>query len=168
MKTGSQTFIIPYRHMLSKHTVKSSFFVFYNAIQDNPRQNWEEIRLLGIVGNWHAKVNQLKTQQQTHNKLKFHKGLSGLLLHHCLACFSVIFSLFLTWIRLLASRAMLEKWGTLLRSSDSLLKQTSMPSSSFLMMLTHSSLLGGEVVEAELSCCRASFRATSLHSKHCW
>lgn len=61
MKTRSQqTFIIPYRHMLSKHTVKSSLFVFDNTIQYNPRQNREEIRLLGIVGNGHAEINQLK------------------------------------------------------------------------------------------------------------
>ncbi|TNN70704.1 hypothetical protein EYF80_019141 [Liparis tanakae] len=65
-------------------------------------------------------------------------------------------------------RAMLEKWGTLLRSSVSLMKQISVLSSSFPIVLTHSSLLGGELLGAELSCCRASFRANSLHSKHCW
>lgn len=70
---SQQTFIIPYRRMLSKHTVKSSLLMFDNTIQDQPRQNREEIRLLGIVGNVHAKINQLKTQQP-HNKLKFHRG----------------------------------------------------------------------------------------------
>lgn len=74
----------------------------------------------------------------------------------------------LTWIRLFASRAMLEKWGTLVSSCESWEKQTSMPSSNFLMVQTHSSLLGGAPCGAELSCCRASFSASSLHSKHCW
>lgn len=71
---SQQTFIIPNRHMLSKHAVKSSLLMFDNAIQDNPRQNREEIRLLGIIGNVHAKINQLKTQQQRQNILKFHRG----------------------------------------------------------------------------------------------
>lgn len=70
-------------------------------------------------------------------------------------------------MRLFASRDKLEKWGKLARSCSSLVKQTSMPSSSFRMVHTHSSLVGRVPCGAEVSCCRASFRASSLHSKHC-
>lgn len=60
--TGQQTFVIPDRHMLPEHAVKRSLLVFDDAVQDNPRQNREEIRLLGIVRSAHAQINQLKTQ----------------------------------------------------------------------------------------------------------
>ena len=72
---SQQTFIIPDRHMLSEHAVESSLLVFDNTIQDDPRQNREEIRLLGIVGNAHAQINQLKTQQRPHNTSKSHQCL---------------------------------------------------------------------------------------------
>lgn len=71
MKTRSQqTFIIPDRHMLSEHAVESSLLVFDNTIQDDPRQNREEIRLLGIVGNAHAQINQLKNTTATAQYIK--------------------------------------------------------------------------------------------------
>lgn len=73
-----------------------------------------------------------------------------------------------TWMRLLASRAMLEKCGTLSRSCGSPPKHSSMPSSSRRMVHTHSSLVGGPLWGAELSCCRASLSASSLHSIHSW
>ena len=65
---SKQTFIIPYRHMLSEHTGKRSLLVFDNAIQCYPRENREEVRLLGIVGCAHAEINQLKTQHTPHNQ----------------------------------------------------------------------------------------------------
>lgn len=73
-----------------------------------------------------------------------------------------------TWMRLFASRAMLEKCGTLARSCGSPPKHSSIPSSSRRMVHTHSSLVGGPLWEAELSCCRASLSASSLHSRHSW
>lgn len=158
-KTASQqTFIVPYRHMLSEHAVKGSLLVFDDAVQDDPRHHREEVRLLGIVGGAHAEINQLKAQ----HKLK-HTPSLWIYSRGGTVCASP-----LTWMRLLASRAMLEKCGTLLRSCGSLLKHTSMPSSSLRMVHTHSSLLGGALWGAELSCCRASFSASSLHSRHSW
>lgn len=63
--TSQQTFVILDRHMLPEHAVKRSLLVFDDAVQDNPRQNREEIRLLGIVRRAHAQINQLKTQHTT-------------------------------------------------------------------------------------------------------
>ena len=68
MKTRSQqTFVVPDGHVLSEHAVKGRLLVFDNPIQDDPRQDGEEVRLLGIVGGAHAEINQLKAQQQSHN-----------------------------------------------------------------------------------------------------
>lgn len=62
--TSRQTFVIPDRHMLSQHAVKRRLLVFDDAVQDDPRQHREEIRLLGVVRGAHAKIDQLKRKTQ--------------------------------------------------------------------------------------------------------
>lgn len=51
--------------MLPEHAVKRSLLVFDDAVQDDPRQHREEIRLLGVVRGAHAKIDQLKRKTQS-------------------------------------------------------------------------------------------------------